>query len=136
MSQDLTKGKTVSSPHGLNWDVWEGPSKLVVVIDTPGTDSDMMDIAISRYSIKVARRVGVFEEKYLIGKYNPIQVQRLDQKNIVGIVKDEIQLPVPVQPHKRQAYNYHGSIYLTLEKLDSPVVALRSGDFVSAPTFD
>jgi len=135
------KNQTFSkSVAGVTYDLWEGASKIVLSIDLPGSDADMMDITIGRFSVQVTRKIGEFEKKYLVGKYKPVKVHRLalpenEGADIGRIVRDEITLPVPVQPHKKQAYNFHGTIYITLEKLDSPVVALRGTDLIQAPTF-
>jgi len=136
----ISESHQVIETHGkqpnFQYDIWESAQKIVVAFDVPGTELNQMDIYITRFAVTISRRVGLFEEKFLFnsGKYNAVVLNRLDS-GIVQTIRNEVPLPVPVQPNKKQAFVYHGTVYVTLEKLDTPIFSLVSMDWQNAPEF-
>jgi hypothetical protein len=57
------------APPRFAHDFWDSPTRLVVSFDVAGTPLELVDIVISQFTITVARRVGIFEEKHLMQKY-------------------------------------------------------------------
>jgi HSP20 family molecular chaperone IbpA len=62
----------------IAFDIWESSSnnnKIVVAFDVPGSEMEMLDIYITRFAITISRKIGVFEERFLTGKYKPYHLQ-------------------------------------------------------------
>lgn len=123
------------SKASLKYDTWEGNTKVIVAIDLPGCGLDMMDIYVNRFYITVSRRLGAFEKLYFSHRYKPIQLSRLDRDNLDMTVKQELALPCAVRPESKTAYHHHGTLYVTVEKLENPVFSLRREEFVTVPAF-
>eukprot|EP01114_Cavostelium_apophysatum_P024840 TRINITY_DN988_c0_g1_i3.p1 TRINITY_DN988_c0_g1~~TRINITY_DN988_c0_g1_i3.p1 ORF type:complete len:3117 (+),score=1304.77 TRINITY_DN988_c0_g1_i3:73-9423(+) len=120
--------------YKLKWDLWENNSKLVLAVDIPGTELDLVDISIARYAITITRKVAMFEEKHLTAKYKALQVNRHDRAKFGQSVKEMISLPCAVLPNKKQAFHHHGTIFLTVEKLPEPTTnQISKSDFHSNP---
>jgi hypothetical protein len=48
---------------------------------------------------------------------------------------DEIPLPYAVATDKKKAFFFHGTVYMTLEKMELPHIPLTSKDWLKDPTF-
>jgi hypothetical protein len=51
------------------------------------------------------------------------------------VIVDEIPLPCVVVADKKKAYFFHGTVYVTLEKMDVPHVPVTANDWLKAPAF-
>jgi len=120
--------------YRIRFDFWENNAKIIVAIDIPGVDMEMVDIVVSRYAITIARKIGLFEEKYFASKYSPTQIRRYDKTKFAQVLTENISLPCAVQPTKKQAFNHAGTLFLTIEKLPEPTIGMvKKADFANIP---
>jgi len=124
------KGSSAHAIVRMPYDVWEGGNRVVLAVDVPGVEMELIDVYITRFTVTVSRKVGVFESKNLVNKYKPLHLLRFTRDQISQILTDEIALPCAVQPDRKIAYHHHGTVYLTIEKMETTVSNIRISDWV------
>jgi HSP20 family molecular chaperone IbpA len=132
---EAAKPSAAPPTNNILYDIWEGGNRLVVSIDVPGVEMELIDIYITRFTVTIARKVGVFETKHLQAKYTPVHLLRFRNDQLNQIVTNEITLPFAVQPERKIAYHHHGTVYLTIEKMETTTSNLRLNDWSQSVVF-
>lgn len=105
-----------------------------MVIDLPGIELELVDINVAQHELTITRKIGDFEERNIASKYAPLVNHRNDRAKLYQTDKEVITLPCVVIPAKKQAFYYHGTVFMTIDKVtEAPALGggLARSDFIS-----